>query len=97
MEERKWEDMNVDCLVNIFGRLELQTRLQAVPLVCKTWYKALLNPSCWEHLIFPQMIPRLTSQTELMKFVVNRSQRRATILVLPYSCNREELLYVSEE
>ena len=80
-----------------FGRVELQTKVQAVPLVCKAWYKALLNPSCWEHLIFPPFIPRQTSQIELMKFVVNRSQRRATILSLPDSCDREALVYVSEE
>ena len=62
-----------------------------------SWYQAVRNPLCWENIIFPPMLRTPSSQTELIKFVVNRSQRRATILALPYSCDREALLYVSEE
>ncbi|KAA8548330.1 hypothetical protein F0562_000014 [Nyssa sinensis] len=26
-----------------------------IPFVCKSWYKATLDPLCWEQLIFPEM------------------------------------------
>ncbi|KAK1403853.1 putative F-box/LRR-repeat protein 23 [Heracleum sosnowskyi] len=97
MEERKWEDMNSDCLVNIFGRLELKSKVLVIPLVCKPWYQAVHNPLCWERLIFPRTILGPRSQTELIKFFVNRSQRCATSLALPDMCDREDLVYVSEE
>lgn len=56
MEGRKWEELNLDCLVNVFGRVGMESLLLDVPLVCKPWYKATLDPKCWEHLIFPEDI-----------------------------------------
>ncbi|KAJ6779011.1 hypothetical protein OIU74_002742 [Salix koriyanagi] len=53
MEERKWEDLEFDCLVNVLGRVDMESLLLYVPFVCKSWYKASLNPSCWKHLVFP--------------------------------------------
>ncbi|KAJ6749500.1 hypothetical protein OIU85_000170 [Salix viminalis] len=54
MEERKWEDLEFDCLVNVLGRVDMESLLLYVPFVCKSWYEASLNPSCWKHLVFPQ-------------------------------------------
>ncbi|KAJ6779018.1 hypothetical protein OIU74_002748 [Salix koriyanagi] len=54
MEERKWEDLEFDCLVNVLGRVGMESLLLDVPFVCKSWYEASLNPSCWKHLVFPQ-------------------------------------------
>ena len=31
----------------------MESLLLDVPLVCKSWYKASLNPMRWQHLIFP--------------------------------------------
>ncbi|CAL2224747.1 unnamed protein product [Prunus armeniaca] len=31
----------------------MEALLLDVPFVCKSWYKATLNPSCWQPLIFP--------------------------------------------
>lgn len=52
MEERKWENFSSDCLVNIFKRLDLEMLLLDVPLVCKNWYQALLDPLCWQKIVF---------------------------------------------
>uniref|UniRef100_A0A6N2LHR7 F-box domain-containing protein n=1 Tax=Salix viminalis TaxID=40686 RepID=A0A6N2LHR7_SALVM len=52
--ERKWEDLEFDCLVNVLGRVGMESLLLHVPFVCKSWYEASLNPSCWKHLVFPQ-------------------------------------------
>ena len=56
MEERKWEELNMDILVNVFGRVGMESLLLDVPFVCKPWYKASREPQCWGHLIFPEYI-----------------------------------------
>lgn len=33
----------------------MESLLLDVPFVCKSWYRASLNPSCWERLIFPDI------------------------------------------
>ncbi|KAK6914299.1 hypothetical protein RJ641_021620 [Dillenia turbinata] len=58
MEERKWEELQTDCLVNILKRVGIESLLLDVPLVCKTWYNATHNPLCWSNLIFPDLDPR---------------------------------------
>ncbi|XP_077216324.1 F-box/LRR-repeat protein At3g48880-like [Tasmannia lanceolata] len=52
MEDRKWEDLDMDCLVNVFGRLGLEEMILSVPFVCQSWYKASTNPLCWKVLNF---------------------------------------------
>lgn len=56
MEGRKWEELNRDCLVNVFQKVGMESMLLDVPLVCKSWHKASLDPKCWEFLIFPEYI-----------------------------------------
>ncbi|XP_031249239.1 F-box/LRR-repeat protein At3g48880-like isoform X1 [Pistacia vera] len=53
MGERKWEDLEMDCLVNVLGRVGIESLLLDVPFVCKSWHKASLNPLCWKFLSFP--------------------------------------------
>ena len=54
-DQRRWEELDVDCLVSIFGRVGMESLLLDIPFVCKSWYKATLNPSCWQSLIFPEL------------------------------------------
>ncbi|KAJ9693752.1 hypothetical protein PVL29_009622 [Vitis rotundifolia] len=46
----------MDCLVNVFRRVGMESLLLDVPFVGKSWYKASLDPKCWERLIFPKYI-----------------------------------------
>ncbi|XP_059630056.1 F-box/LRR-repeat protein At3g48880-like [Cornus florida] len=109
MAERKLEELNMDCLVNVFGRLEIESLLLGVPFICKSWYNATLNPLCWQHLDFPCEISdsfksRLVDEyrlqkfdaTGLIKFVVNRSGGKAVSLVLP-SCSKKEAFICAAE
>ncbi|KAF9607666.1 hypothetical protein IFM89_037899 [Coptis chinensis] len=41
MAERRWEDLNCDCLALVFERVGLKHLLLDIPLVCKSWCKAL--------------------------------------------------------
>lgn len=108
MEARKWENLNSDCLVNVFGRLDLEMLLLEIPLVCKQWHQALLNPLCWQKLVFPVNISQSKlayhafrcegsfNISGLIKFVVDRSNGCATTLVLPQRTTKENLIYVSD-
>ncbi|XP_059630060.1 uncharacterized protein LOC132273044 [Cornus florida] len=52
MEERKWEELNLDILLYVFERLGVKSLMLDVPRVCKSWYKATRYPQCWRHLKF---------------------------------------------
>ncbi|KAK1404202.1 putative F-box/LRR-repeat protein 23 [Heracleum sosnowskyi] len=111
MEKRKWENLNEDCLVNIFGRLDVESLLLDVPLVCKQWYRATFNPLSWQNLVFPvdiypsRLVDSFNSRagdltfdiSKLIKFVVGRSQGCATTVVLPDCISREDLIFVSDK
>ncbi|WOK97088.1 hypothetical protein Cni_G05796 [Canna indica] len=51
-ERRRWEDMEMDCLVNIIRRLSLEDLALGVPFVCKGWQRASMEPLCWSILDF---------------------------------------------
>lgn len=45
-----WEDLLPDALGLIFKNLSLQERLTVIPLVCKSWNKAVTGPYCWQEI-----------------------------------------------
>ncbi|XP_050374045.1 F-box protein FBW2-like [Argentina anserina] len=57
MDQRRWEDLDKDCLVKVFGKVGMESLLLDIPFVCKSWHKETLNPSCWNRLIFPDFEP----------------------------------------
>ncbi|KAL1806052.1 hypothetical protein ACET3Z_029120 [Daucus carota] len=81
MGDRRWEEMPSDCLVDIFGRLDSQSKLLHIPAVCKTWNQAVDNPLCWQQLDFNDFI-LCACPNQLMETVVNLSQGCVTSLTL---------------
>ncbi|CAL5413819.1 unnamed protein product [Camellia sinensis] len=55
MEGGKWQDLSMDCSVNVFGRVRIESLLLDVPFMCKSWYKATLSPLCWRRLDFSKI------------------------------------------
>ncbi|CAL9758367.1 unnamed protein product [Musa acuminata subsp. burmannicoides] len=98
---RRWEEMPVDCLVDIFRRLGLHDLTLSVPFVCRCWRRASLDPGCWRRLDFRSLdlMPwshfsrsftscyRLSSLSfsAFMRFVVARSRGSAAELLFPLS------------
>ncbi|PKA61968.1 F-box/LRR-repeat protein [Apostasia shenzhenica] len=96
---RRWEAMEVDCLVNVFARLGLDDLTLSVPFVCKSWLAAALDPLCWKKLDFRRLellpwshFPKsftlhyslpFFSFTYLLRFAVCRSCDSATELRFP--------------
>ncbi|XP_018681733.2 F-box protein FBW2-like isoform X1 [Musa acuminata AAA Group] len=102
MEEgRRWEDMQVDCLVNIFRRLGLDDLTVSVPFVCTCWWRASLDPVCWRVLNLRSLDFRTWSQfsrsfgsryrlktlsfSAFLRLVVHRSHGSASELIFPLS------------
>ncbi|KAF5204602.1 F-box/LRR-repeat protein [Thalictrum thalictroides] len=52
---RRWEDLNTDCLIKIFEKLGLESLILDIPFVCKSWYKASLDPLVYKVLRFEFM------------------------------------------
>ncbi|CAL5413377.1 unnamed protein product [Camellia sinensis] len=59
MKGGKWEDLNMDSLVNVFGRVGIESLLLDVPFMCKSWYKATLKGAL---LYVADEIPNLMSK-----------------------------------
>ncbi|KAF5468138.1 hypothetical protein F2P56_012315 [Juglans regia] len=124
MRERKWEELNRDCLVEVLRRLGIEALLMQVPLVCRSWYEASLDPICWKNLNFHTLssfrpsparlrppfrsvsfynfftIPKkedLDVVTAFVRFVVDRSHRSATTLVVADFFTEQALEYASEQ
>lgn len=111
----------MDCLVNVIRRVGMESLILDVPFVCKSWYKATLNPLCWQKLhvpliSFPPSVhgmicldtPRSRLENEchingdscanaFITFVVKRSDRSATSIVLPPCCTEKTLLFIVDE
>ncbi|BBG93342.1 RNI-like superfamily protein, partial [Prunus dulcis] len=94
MDQRRWEEFNTDCLTNIFGRVGMESLLFDVPFVCKPWYKASLDPCCWQRLIFPDVsfFGRFVNEYRIDAW----NKGRATVLSLPPSASETDLKYVSD-
>ncbi|KAG6743592.1 hypothetical protein POTOM_052291 [Populus tomentosa] len=79
MEERKWEDLEFYCLVSVLGRVGMESLLLDVPFVCKSWYKASLDPSCWKHLVFPKDLDYKWDVTLLDRFKENYKIEKCSV------------------
>lgn len=109
MEGRRWEDLDRDCLVNVLGRVGVESLLLDVHFVCKSWHRASLDPLSWENLVFPSSYHsfldkfmnvngvKVKSCTQFIKFIVDRSCGNATALILPGCCLAEGLIYAAEK
>ncbi|XP_052188770.1 uncharacterized protein LOC127799089 [Diospyros lotus] len=73
-DEPKWEELNTDCLVNVFGRLGLGSLLLDVPFLCKSWYQATKNPPCWRRLDFAAILDSYVLASRLIAELQLRGQ-----------------------
>ncbi|CAL9006747.1 unnamed protein product [Prunus brigantina] len=96
MDEQRWEDLEMDCLVKVLEKVGMESLLLDVRFVCKSWYKATLNPSCWQSLIFPdnecmEVWPWDVSECPNFQNLMDRfaSDGNASVLKLPKHCTVE--------
>ena len=75
MEQRRWDELDMDCLVNVLGRVGLESLLLDVPLVCKAWHKATHIPTCWLNIDFPEAKPIDPAFAEVLVFLTKTPAR----------------------
>ncbi|KAF5181906.1 F-box/LRR-repeat protein [Thalictrum thalictroides] len=102
---RKWEDLNIDCLVKVFERVGVKSLVSSVPLVCKPWYKASLDPQCWKDLDFQDVYPATSTTssrvqpttsplTKLIKLSVLHSRGTAVRVVFHEDCTLKDFFLI---
>ncbi|KAJ4834044.1 hypothetical protein Tsubulata_017204 [Turnera subulata] len=112
MEGRKWEDLEINCLVNVLGRVGMESLLMDVPFVCKSWYRASLEPKCWKEIVLHGYSSRSNSLwsrfedeyeirnftiTKLIKLITNRSNGNCTVFDVSCSFRDEVLQELAEK
>ncbi|PKA61971.1 F-box/LRR-repeat protein [Apostasia shenzhenica] len=111
--ERNWEDMEIDCLVNIFCKVGLDDLAVSLPLVCRSWSAAAGDALCWKALDFRDLdfMPWSSfskaftarffvprfSFSGFLKLAVRRSSGGAAELRLPQIASMEDLVLASNE
>ncbi|CAL2224656.1 unnamed protein product [Prunus armeniaca] len=93
MDKRRWEDLEMDCLVKVLEKVGKESLLLDVPFVCKLWYKATLNPSCCECIeVWPWDVSECPNFQNLMDRFVSEYQidgdRCSVTALLKFVINR---------
>ncbi|KAI7735634.1 hypothetical protein M8C21_031950 [Ambrosia artemisiifolia] len=96
MEARDWKELPVDCLVQVFARVGIESLIGTIPLVCKSWYNATFYPQSWQQLVFHKLPTTKHSNLHhhppqhaadsletFLHFAVARSHGLVTDLVFP--------------
>ncbi|CAM6119924.1 unnamed protein product [Calypogeia fissa] len=50
VQEGPWAGMLGEALAEVFSRLPFEDRMVTLPLVCKSWRSATLDPACWRNV-----------------------------------------------
>ncbi|KAG0477145.1 hypothetical protein HPP92_013986 [Vanilla planifolia] len=111
VENRSWEEMPLDCLVNIFSKVGLDNLATAVPFVCKSWSRASADPICWRILDLRRLDFKSSSSfassfvslfplchfsfSGFLKLALARSRGTAVDLRVP-SVSKEDLFLASD-
>ncbi|BFG14170.1 hypothetical protein CerSpe_004440 [Prunus speciosa] len=76
MDEQRWEDLEMDCLVKVLEKVGMESLLLDVPFVCKFASEYQIDGD-------------RCSVSAFLKFLINRSSGNATVLKLPKCCTVE--------
>ncbi|CAL9047062.1 unnamed protein product [Musa banksii] len=74
-EFRAWEELIPDALGLIFRNLPLQEILTVVPRVCKSWYRAVSGPYCWQEIDIEEWSQRCKPEQldQMLQMLITRS------------------------
>lgn len=109
--DKKWDELEADCLINIFERLELEELILGAALVCKSWYKVSISPQCWKILDFDKLNfdssgPFVAefyrrygihnfSVTGFLNLAISRGGQAVVEIIFPAVCPLENIIYAS--
>ncbi|KAI3674848.1 hypothetical protein L2E82_51867 [Cichorium intybus] len=88
MEQRHWNELPIDCLVEVFGKVGIESLVETVPLVCKSWYDATFYPKCWEQLVFTKFPCLRSSKSVIPSLELDSDLQSDCCLVVPLGHNK---------
>ncbi|KAL7177283.1 hypothetical protein ACSBR2_030602 [Camellia fascicularis] len=91
MEGRKWEELNMDCLVNVLGRVGIESLILDIPFVCKSWSKATLSSLCCDRCATYLSLPNRSLTDEALIYVADRCPD-LRVLLLPHYLPSDHML-----
>lgn len=83
MENKDWNELPVHCLVEIFGRVGIESLAETVPLVCKSWYDATFYPQCWQQLVFTKSPCLRSCKPPIPRLELDKDSWSDCFLVMP--------------
>ncbi|XP_023747725.1 F-box/LRR-repeat protein At3g48880 isoform X2 [Lactuca sativa] len=84
MEQRDWNELPVHCLVEVFGRVGIESLVETCPFVCKSWYDATFYPQCWEQLVFTKSPCLRSSKHPIPRLELDKDSWSDCCLVVPH-------------
>ncbi|KAL1310098.1 hypothetical protein AAHE18_17G223100 [Arachis hypogaea] len=72
---RNWDELIPDALGVIFTNLSLQERVTVIPIVCKSWARAVAGPYCWQEIDIKEWSSRYQPEQldRMLEMLVARS------------------------
>ncbi|XP_061988042.1 F-box protein FBW2-like [Rosa rugosa] len=73
---RQWDELIPDALGLIFKNLSLKELLTVIPMVCKSWGKAVMGPYCWQEVDIEEwsdICPEPQHLDRMIRMLISRS------------------------
>ncbi|CAM6086467.1 unnamed protein product [Calypogeia fissa] len=90
--DRPWADLGNDALTEVFSRLSLEEKLRTVPIVCKGWRNATLEPACWRNVDMEEWFEKRVQADYWWEFECEPIVERLVMKAVDLSCGQLEEL-----
>ncbi|KAL3630193.1 hypothetical protein CASFOL_023177 [Castilleja foliolosa] len=94
---RKWDELIPDALGLIFKNLSLLEVLTVVPIVCKSWRKAVMGPYCWQEIDIEDWSRNRKPETldRLLQMLIARSNGSLRKLIVSGLTSDQTFLFIT--
>ncbi|KAL6583093.1 hypothetical protein OROMI_005171 [Orobanche minor] len=94
---RKWDELIPDALGLIFKNLSLLEVLTVVPRVCKSWWKAVMGPYCWQEIDIEEWSRNCKPETldRMLRMLVTRSCGSLRKLIVSRLTGDQSFLFIA--
>lgn len=92
LADRPWADLSSDALREVFTRLPFEERLRIVPLVCKGWREATMDPACWRNIDMEGWFEARVAADYWWEFECEPVIERLVKTAVDWSCGQLEVL-----
>ncbi|KAJ9555807.1 hypothetical protein OSB04_010421 [Centaurea solstitialis] len=91
MEQRDWNELPAHCLIEILGKVGIESLVATIPFVCKSWHDATFYPQCWQRLVFTKS-PHLRSSKSSIPILKLHKDSRFDVALYECTNNADDSL-----